>query len=128
MRNFAISELKYKQLTITIMAQIKNILSEIEKTVVNSEREAYGLVEKAFKANGLTAVPSMEQAEKLFKDYDLPMPYGVQSGEDYYMTLQGEELEDGGWQPSYKTKVIELYTDAALPEEDYLYLIHIEEI
>ena len=109
------------------MAQIKNILSEIKDVVVNSEQEAYKVVEKALKANGLTAVPSMEQAEKIFKDYDLPMRYGVQSGEDYYMTLQGEELEDGGWQPSYKTKVTELYTDAALPEEDYLYLIHIEE-
>ena len=108
------------------MAQIKNILSEIEKkTVVNSEQEAYNTIEQTLKANGLTAVPSMEQAEKLFRAYDLPMPYGVQRGEEYYTTLDGEE--EGDWQPSFEIKVTELYTDAGMDREDYLFLIHVEE-
>lgn len=127
MRIFAISKLKYKQLTITIMAQIKNILSEIEKTVVNSEREAYGLVEKAFKANGLTAVASEQEAEKLFKEYELPMPYGIQRAENYYITLKGEEPENGGWQTMYRIFITELATDFGLPQEDYIYLVEVDE-
>lgn len=107
------------------MAQIKNILSEIKNVVVSSEQEAYNTIEQTLKANGLTAVPSMEQAEKLFKAYALPMPYGVQRGEDFYITLEGEE--NGDWQPSFEIKVTELYTDAGMDSEDYIYLIHVEE-
>lgn len=107
------------------MAQIKNILSEIKNVVVSSEQEAYNTIEQTLKANGLTAVPSMEQAEKLFKAYALPMPYGMQRGEDYNTTLDGKE--DGGWQPTYEVKITELYTDAGMDSEDYIYLIHVEE-
>ena len=53
------------------------------------------------------------------------MPYGVQRGEDFYMTLEGEE--NGDWQPTYEVKVTELYSDAGMDNEDYLFLIHVEE-
>ena len=98
------------------MAQIKNVLNEIKNIEVASAQEAYEVVKQALSRNGLTAVPSMEQAEKLFKAYDLPMPYGVQRGE-----------ENGDWQPTYEVKVTELYSDAGMDNEDYLFLIHVEE-
>ena len=110
-RNFAIS-------------QIKNILNEI-KNVVSSEQEAYEVVERVLRNNGLTAVASEDEAENIFKKYSFPMPYGVQRGEDYNTTLDGKE--DGGWQPSFEIKVTELYTDAGMDSEDYIYLIHVEE-
>jgi hypothetical protein len=49
----------------------------------------------------------------------------VQRGEDLYITLDG--TGDGDWQPSYEVKVTELYTDAGMDSEDYIFLIHIEE-
>lgn len=107
------------------MAQIKNILNEIKNTEVSSEQETYEVVKQALNRNGLTAVASEEEAEKLFKEYDFPMPYDVQRGEDYNTTLDGKE--DGGWQPSFEIKVTELYTDAGMDSEDYIYLIHVEE-
>lgn len=107
------------------MAQIKNVLNEIKNIEVASAQEAYEVVKQALSRNGLTAVPSMEQAEKAIKAYDLPMPYGVQRGEDSYMTLEGEE--NGDWQPTYEVKVTELYSDAGMDNEDYLFLIHVEE-
>lgn len=106
------------------MAHIKNILNEI-KNVVSSEQEAYEVVKQALSRNGLTAVASEDDAEKMFKEYDFPMPYGVQRGEDYNTTLDGKE--DGGWQPSFEVKVTELYTDAGMDSEDYIYIIHVEE-
>lgn len=106
------------------MAQIKNILNEI-KNVVSSEQEAYEVVKQALSRNGLTAVASEDDAEKMFKEYDFPMPYGVQRGEDYYTNLESEE--NGDWQPSFEIKVTELYTDAGMDSEDYIYLIHVEE-
>lgn len=105
------------------MAQIKNILSEIENVVVSSEQEAYEVVERTLRNNGLTAVVSEDEAERIFKEYDIPMPYGVQRGEDYITTLDGKE--DGGWQPTYEVNITELYTDAG--SEDYIYLIYVEE-
>ena len=106
------------------MAQIKNILNEI-KGVVSSEQEAYEVVKQALSRNGLTAVTSEDEAENIFKKYELPMPYGVQRGEDYTTTLDGKE--DGDWQPTYEVEVTELYTDAGMDSEDYIYLIHVEE-
>lgn len=106
------------------MAQIKNILSEI-KSVVSSEQEAYEVVKQALSSNNCKAVASEDEAEKMFKEYEFPMPYGMQRGEDFYITLDG--TGDGDWQPSFEIKVTELYTDAGMDSEDYIYLIHVEE-
>lgn len=107
------------------MAQIKNVLNEIKNIEVASAQEAYEVVKQLLSRNGLTAVASEDEAENIFKEYDFPTPYGVQRGEDFYITLDG--TGDGDWQPSYEVKVTELYTDAGMDSEDYIFLIHIEE-